>query len=48
MFAYRVTQDWQSVFAQVIENLHRLYDSGAYPAERAMVQSPGLQTEAST
>ncbi len=42
MFAYRVTQDWQTVFAQVIHNLHALYDSGAYPAERAQVQGAEL------
>jgi radical SAM superfamily enzyme YgiQ (UPF0313 family) len=42
MFAYRVTQDWQSVFAQVIDNLHKLYDSGAYPSETAMVQGAEL------
>ena len=40
MFAYRVTQDWQTVFAQVIDNLHVLYDSGAYPAETIQVQVP--------
>ena len=44
MFAYRVTHDWESVFAQVIQNLHHLYDSGAYPAERTMVQSAELTT----
>jgi radical SAM superfamily enzyme YgiQ (UPF0313 family) len=42
MFAYRVTQDWQTVFAQVIHNLHRLYDSGAYPAEQTMVPGADL------
>jgi Domain of unknown function (DUF4070) len=43
MFAYRVTQDWQTVFAQVIDNLHKLYDSGAYPAEQTLVQGAELQ-----
>ena len=36
LFAYRVGQDWQRVFEQILHNLHGLYDSGAYPAERAM------------
>jgi len=31
MFAYRVSQDWQAVFEQVLDNLHRLADSGEYP-----------------
>jgi radical SAM superfamily enzyme YgiQ (UPF0313 family) len=42
MFAYRVTQDWHAVFAQVIDHLHELYDSGAYPAERNYVQGAEL------
>ena len=34
LFAYRVSQDWQKVFEQVLESLHALHDSGDYPSER--------------
>jgi len=37
LFAYRVGQDWQRVFEQILRNLHGLYDSGMYPAERVSV-----------
>jgi hypothetical protein len=30
MFGFRVGSDWQQVFEQVLENLHKLYDSGDY------------------
>jgi hypothetical protein len=40
LFAYRVGQDWQRVFEQILHNLHGLYDSGIYPAERVMSSSP--------
>jgi radical SAM superfamily enzyme YgiQ (UPF0313 family) len=30
LFAYRVGQDWQQVFEQVLVNLRIMYDSGAY------------------
>jgi radical SAM superfamily enzyme YgiQ (UPF0313 family) len=39
LFAYRVGQDWQRVFQQILHNLHGLYDSGLYPAERVSVGS---------
>jgi radical SAM superfamily enzyme YgiQ (UPF0313 family) len=40
LFAYRVGQDWQRVFQQILQNLHALYDSGAYPAEGGSVGIP--------
>ncbi|MEK7241981.1 MAG: B12-binding domain-containing radical SAM protein, partial [Planctomycetota bacterium] len=30
MFALRVSQDWDQVFKQVLENLHKLQESGDY------------------
>lgn len=46
LFAYRVGQDWQRVFEQILHNLHGLYDSGAYPAERVSVGSAGTTVAA--
>jgi hypothetical protein len=42
LFAYRVGQDWQRVFEQILRNLHGLYDSGMYPAERVSVGGAGM------
>ena len=30
MFAYKVGSDWDRVFRQVLDNLHRLRESGLY------------------
>ena len=46
LFAYRVGQDWQRVFEQILHNLHGLYDSGVYPAERVAVGSAGVPASA--
>jgi radical SAM superfamily enzyme YgiQ (UPF0313 family) len=46
LFAYRVGQDWQKVFQQVLTNLHALYDSGDYPAERVMSRGAELTAQA--
>jgi radical SAM superfamily enzyme YgiQ (UPF0313 family) len=46
LFAYRVGQDWQRVFEQILHNLHGLYDSGVYPAERTASGSPGATATA--
>jgi len=42
LFAYRVSQDWKAVFEGVLHNLEKLYDEGAYPAERVMIQGVGV------
>lgn len=42
LFAYRVSQDWKSVFEWVLYNLDKLYDEGVYPAEKIMVQGANI------
>lgn len=47
LWAYRVSQDWKSVFEWVLQNLHQLYDEGAYPSEKVMIQGTEMVPERS-